>query len=261
MLRIALFGLLSCAAADSRGAELKILAVEEPPGSYTTQSGEVRGISVDYLREIQRRTGNTDPIEIVPETEALVLAKSRPNIVALSFSRNGEREKQFHWIGQVFRKPWVVYTRKGSTLQIKSVDDMRRIPRIGVTEGDVRAGWLEQQGFTNLVLSPTPEAVIANLLAGKVDALFFEPQGIAFYCRSLKCPPGEPVNAYSPRSSEVYILMSKGTPEATVKKWKDAAAQIKSDGTFEKIARKWIKKSALEYGIDSTLVDGVLIFR
>lgn len=249
---------LACAA---KGAELRIVGVEEPPGSFAGEDGEASGISVDYVREIQRRVGNRDRISIVPETDALKLAETQPNVVAFSFSRTEEREDQFRWIAQVFRKPWVLYVRSDSKLQIARIADMRRIRRIGVTAGDVRASWLKKQGFTNLSARPTPEENLARLLAGNIDAFFFEPQGVAFYCQKLRCPRGEPRRLYSPRSSDVYIMMSKQTPEATVRKWKDAAAQIKSDGTFERIAKKWVQKTAADYGIDSALNDGVLIFR
>lgn len=242
-------------------ADIRILGVQEPPGSFASENGTPRGISVDYVREIQKRVGNSDPILIVPETEALAAARLQPNVVAFSFSRTNEREDQFHWIAHVFRKPWVLYVRKDSALKVASIEDMRKATSIGVTEGDVRALWLQKQEFSNLVPVAEPEQNIANLLAGKVEAIFFEPQGVAFYCRKLRCPKGELVNIYSPRSSEVYILMSRGTPEATVRKWKDAAAQIRTDGTFAKMAEKWVLKSALDYGIDSTVRDGVLIFR
>lgn len=242
-------------------AGMTILGVEEPPGSYAAGRGEAQGISVDYVREIQRRVGNSDPVRIVPETTALQMAETRPNVVAFSFSRTPEREQRFVWIGEVFRKPWVVYVRQASTLSIASLDDMRRIPRLGVTAGDVRALWLQGQNFTNLVPVSSPERNLASLLDGKVDAIFFEPQGVAFYCRKLRCPPGEPRNAWSPRSSGVWILMSKATAADVAARWREAATAIRQDGTYEQIARRWIRRAAIDYRIDSTIRDGTLIFR
>ena len=33
--------------------EMRILTAEEPPGNFTDKTGEITGLSVDYVREIQ----------------------------------------------------------------------------------------------------------------------------------------------------------------------------------------------------------------
>lgn len=252
---------LLLAPATTTAARLTIVGVEESPGSYVDDDGHVQGIAVDYVREIQRRVGNRDRIRLVSESEALHLAGTQPNVVAFSFSRTGQRENSYHWIAQVFRKPWVLYVRQQSPLKVTVADDMRRIGRIGVTRGDIRAQWLQQEHYRNLVLADTPLVNLANLFAGRVDAILFEPHGTAYYCRQAQCPPGEPKALFSPRSSDAYILMSLQTPEATVVRWQEAAAQIRYDGTFERIARRWMGRIAADYGTTSEFRDGVLIFR
>lgn len=47
--------------------ELKrIVTSLEPSGNYPNEQGEIVGTSVDIVREIQRRTGSTVPIEMLP---------------------------------------------------------------------------------------------------------------------------------------------------------------------------------------------------
>lgn len=258
---VAVTTLASVLAQPALAAPLKILGVEEPPGSYANDKGKAFGLSVDVVAEIQRRVGNKDPIRIVPETDALESARTQPNVVAFSFSRTAEREPQFHWITQVIRKPWVVYALKTTSLKVNSLAGMREIHGIGVVDGDVRAKLLQKDGFTNLLVAAEPEENIQNLLDGKVQAIFYEPAGVAYYCRKLKCGKDAIVNAYSPRSSDVYILMSKGTPAATVKAWQDAAAAMKADGTFEQIAKRWVIKSAMEFGVQSAVANGAVTFK
>lgn len=259
---LVLAALLCTLALPARGAEpLKIYGVEEAPGSYASDKGKPLGLSVDVIQEIQKRVGNKDRIEIVSETLALDSARSKPNVVAFSFSRTAEREPQFHWIAQVIRKPWVFYALKSSNLAAASTEDMRKVPKIGVVDGDVRAKLLQKENFTNLDVAAEPEDNIANLLSGKVQAIFYEPAGVAYYCRKLKCPKDAIVNVYSPRSSDVYILMSKGTDPAVVKAWQDAAVAMKADGTFDAIAKRWVIRSAMDFGIESALKDGAVVFK
>lgn len=263
MNRLLSVAILACGllAGLAQAKELTIVGVEEPPGSFGNAAGQARGLSVDVVEAIQRRVGNKDPITIVPESDALEWARSRPNVVAFSFTRNAEREDQFHWIVQVIRKPWVVYALKGNTAPVASLDDMRKLGRIGVVDGDVRTRWLQKEKFANLTLVADPSDNIQQLLAGKVDAIFYEPAGVAFYCQKLQCGKDRIASLYSPKASDVYVLMSKGTPDSTVKAWQDAAAVLKADGTLDKIARKWVLKSAVDYGIDSMHRDGVVHFR
>lgn len=260
-LRVALAVLALSLAAPAGATEISIYGVEEAPGSYANDKGKALGFAVDVVAEIQKRIGNKDPIRIVAETMALDSARTKPNVVAFSFSRTAEREPQFHWITQVIRKPWVVYALKTTSLSVNSVEGMRAIPKIGVVDGDVRAKYLQKEGFTNLDVVAEPEDNIRNLLDGKVQAIFYEPAGIAFYCRKLHCPKDGIVNAYSPRSSDVYILMSKATAPEIVKAWQDAAKAMKADGTFDAIAKRWVLKSALDFGVDSYLKDGAIVFK
>ena len=69
----------------------------------------------------------------------------------------------------------------------------------------------------------------------------------------------EPVLKTEP--SEVYIMMSRqGTAPETVKKWTDAARQIKEDGTFQRIAEKWANIIYDQDGIVCEVKDGALNF-
>lgn len=256
------FGVLGLVlAVPGLAAPLKIYGVEEPPANYADSKGRATGLVVDVVREIQRRVGNKDPIEIIPETKALDIARSTRNVVLFSFSRTAERESQYIWITQVIRKPWVFYALKDTNLQAASLDDMRKVTAIGVVDGDVRAKYLQKEGFTNLQVAAEPEENLANLLAGKVQAVFSEPAGIAFFCRKLDCTknPVEPV--FTPRSSDVYILMSKGSDPAVVSAWQKAAAAMKSDGTFDQIAKRWIVKAAMDFGVESFEKDGAVNYR
>ena len=261
-LRHVLAALLLAAALPAQAAPpLTIYGVEEAPGSYASDKGKPMGIAVDVVQEIQRRVGSSDPVQIVAETTALDTARTKPNVVAFSFSRTAEREAQFHWITQVIRKPWVLYAKKDGGVTAASLDDMRRLAKIGVVDGDVRAKYLQKEGFTNLLVAAEPEDNIRNLLEGKVQAIFYEPAGVAYYCRKLKCTKEDVASVWSPRSSDVYILMSKGTDPATVKAWQDAAAAMKADGSFEQIARRWVVRAAMDFGIDSAVKDGAVNFR
>ena len=64
------------------------------------------------------------------------------------------------------------------------------------------------------------------------------------------------------KTSEVYLMMSRqGTPLEALEEWRDAARQLKGEGSLDRIAQKWADRVAQDVGIRCSVVDGVLTFR
>ncbi len=241
--------------------ELQIWTLSEPPGNFVDDNGEITGLSVDYVREIQQRIGNTDEIEMIPWVRIYQTALIAPNIVFFSVARTPEREDKFHWLALVMRKPWALYRKKGSELQITSLEDAKKVNAIGVMRGDVRADWLRQQGFANLDEAADHEQNIRKLLKGRVDLVFYSPHGVAHICQKLGVDLNELEPVLFPHASLSHIAMSKNaTPPETVKLWQETAQQIKDDGTFKQLAEKWVTYTREKDGIDAEVKDGALNF-
>lgn len=241
--------------------ELRILTIEEPPASFVNDRGGITGFSVEIVREIQRRINNTDSIRLLPEMRALKIATESPNVVLFSFSRTQERENDFHWIMLLLRKPWVMYSKKGEGIVLKNVEDARKIKSIGVVRGDIRAIRLEQMGFSNLEKVASHELNVKKLQLNRIRMLFYEEMGMSSVCWKLDIPMSEFEPVLKTEPSEVYLMMSRqGTDPKAVRKWRDAARLVKMDGTFQRIAEKWINIIHRENGIVCKVKDGALNF-
>ncbi len=93
---------------------IEIGTVEEAPGNFTDENGNVVGLSVDFVKEIQKRVKDTTPIEMFPAARVLSYSRTKKNYVIFTLSRSKAREKNYHWIALVMRKPLVMFARKGS---------------------------------------------------------------------------------------------------------------------------------------------------
>ncbi len=91
---------------------LSIGTVEDPPGNFTDANGRITGLSVDFVREIQKRVNNHDPIRMLPGARLIYLSLSSKNFVIFSLSRTPEREEKYHWISLVMRKPLALFGKK-----------------------------------------------------------------------------------------------------------------------------------------------------
>ncbi len=241
--------------------ELRIWGPSEPPGNFIDEQGEFVGLSVDVVREIQQRIGNTDTIEMVPWKRIYTSALKEPNIVFFSVARTPEREEKFYWITLMMRKPWAFYAKKGSGLHITSLDDAKKVSAIGVQAGDIRDSWLQQQGFTNIDRVASHELNVTKLERKRMELIFYSPQGMAHTCRELGYDFDTFEIVLVPHSSQSYLAMSKnGTSEETVKQWQDAVQQMKEDGTFDQLAEKWAAYTREKNGIECEVKDGALNF-
>lgn len=245
----------------SLAENIQILTVDEPPSSFLNEKGEPTGFSVDVVRELQKRLNNTSAIQIMPEARVIKTATESPDTLIFAFSRTPSREDKYHWIMHIIRKPWVFYSKKGANIHLKDLDDAKKVQRIGVVRGDVRENQLLDLGFKNTEAVTNFDQNIKKLQADRIPLLYHEPIGMAYTCKNLGIPVSEFEAVYSPKASDVYILMSKnGTSEETAKKWAEAAAKMKEDGTFQKIAEKWSQLIFEQVGIRPEYKDGALNF-
>ncbi len=241
--------------------EMQIWTVSEPPGNFVDEHGKITGLSVDFVREIQRRIVNTDDIKMIPWQRIYNTALKKPNIVFFSVARTPEREDKFHWITLVMRKPWAFYKRKDSALQIKSLEDAKQVNAVGIVRGGVRENWLRQQGFTNLDEAKSHKQTIEKLFRKRLDLILYSPHGVSHVCRTLGLDINKIEPVLFPYASVSYIAMSKkGTPPETAKLWQKTAKEIKDDGSFAKLAQKWMIYSKEKDGIEAEVKDGALNF-
>lgn len=128
---------------------LTLLTEELPPLNFTDQ-GALTGLSVDVVHEIQRRVGNTDPIEVVPWARGYKDIQEMPNTVLFSTTRTEDRERLFQWVGPLARWEYVFYKKRGSPITLDTLDAARDVGSIATYRDDARKQFLKERGFTNL---------------------------------------------------------------------------------------------------------------
>ncbi len=241
--------------------DIRIICNEEPPTNFRAADGTVTGFTTEIVREIQKRVGNSSHIKIYPWKRAYNMALKEPDIVLFTASRNPDREGRFHWIIQVTTRRSAFWSKAGSHLKISSLEDARQVISIGVLRGGNREKYLRLRGFTNL--EPATEEVLnlKKLLAGRIDLIFLSTIEAATLATINGIPFSEIKPKFTVYSNDSYIMMSKnGTSYETVKMWKNAAQQVKDDGTFKKIGEKWVTHIRDTFGVETEVRDDILFF-
>jgi polar amino acid transport system substrate-binding protein len=249
ILLIVALGMVACNApltVSPTGDQLRILTEIYPPYNFVDKDYEITGQSTEIVQEIQRLVKNESTIETINLSDGLALAEKGPGIVIYSLNRTQQRENLFKWVGPIGSYEQAFYARKGSNLNIATLEDAMKVSKIGIYRGDAGGQFLASHGFTNLDESLTDAEALKKLMKNEVQLWLGNKEGLALTAEEagvnvddLELMPTVVIQA------ELFIAFSKDVPDSTVAAWQDALIKLKTDRdlddktAYEKILAKW----------------------
>jgi polar amino acid transport system substrate-binding protein len=218
---------------------MTIITEPDYPPSSMMVAGAISGSSVEVVKELQRRVGDSSEIEVLPWARGYTMAVSQPNVALFATTRTPEREKLFHWVGPILANEWAFYAMKGRMAPLKSLEEARKLGAIGTYRDDAREEYLKSLGFTNLESVNNFTASAKMLEAGRVDVFTGSDIGLNETLQAAGVDPTRVEKVFTIKKVDLYIALSKGTDPKTVAAWQKAFADMKADGTFAVIYGKW----------------------
>lgn len=225
--------------ASAATQELRIFCEDDKPMQYLDEAGNLTGMSVEVVREIQRRVGNGDPIVVVPWIRGLYAVTHEPNVVLFSMARTKDRDPLYRWIGPVAESIFGLYVRADSDIRIASLEEAKKLHGIGVYRGDVRDDFLTKAGFSNLERTGDNVSNFKKLMTGRIDAHASSSNDIKGNAERAGYRLEDVRLELEFLKSQIYVAMSLGTPERIAADWNRALAAMRADGTFQRIFRKY----------------------
>ena len=125
--------------------QLHLLAEDNFPNNYL-DSGELKGSSVDLLRETFKRAGVPYTIAVLPWARAYDTALKEPGNCVFSTAHTPERDSQFKWIGPLKTIEMIVVASPTRRITVSGDEDLRRYT-IGTYLGDYRESVLQGMGM------------------------------------------------------------------------------------------------------------------
>jgi len=224
--------------------ELTIITEEYPPINFV-KDGVITGSSAEIVKEILHRLKQSDDIRVLPWARGYNLLKTHSNVVLFSTARTQERESRFHWVGPLCMSRNGFYAKKGHSLRINSLKDAKLVGSIATYKEDAREQMLKSWGFTNLDSSNSGASNLKKLLSGRVDLWFYDNIGQSLLVKEVGVDPADIKLVYPVVEIGLYIAFSKGTSRKIVEKWQTTLNDMKQDGLFEKISRKWLPEDSI----------------
>ncbi|MGD2038645.1 MAG: ABC transporter substrate-binding protein, partial [Desulfobacterales bacterium] len=221
--------------------ELTILTENLPPLNYV-ENGVLVGSSVDIVKEIQRRVGSGEPIQVYPWARAYKMALEKENVILFGMTYTKVREDKFKWVGPLATKRDILVAKKGSGIKINSLEDAKKVKRIGTLRDDTRERLLKRHGFTNLEPVSDEQLNAKKLALGRIDLWAYKIPGLRTVCDLAGVNYTEFEEVYHLREIDLMIAFSKKTSDSIVEKWEDAFHKMVADGTVMQIQKKWNMK-------------------
>ncbi len=232
-------------------SQLRIITENYPPYNFVDKNNNVTGQSTGIVRAIMEKTDTEANIEVMPLSDGLTLAEKGPNVVIYSLNRTPQRENLFKWVGPIGSYEQVFYAKNGSAAAARALfysqlEDVKKVDKIGVYQGDAGAQFLASQGFTNLDYSLTDVEALKKLMDGTVQLWLGNKDGLAITAAEAGVNPDElfmvPTVVIQ---ADLYIAFSKDVPDSTVAAWQSALDSLKQERdidnktAYEKIMAKW----------------------
>ena len=219
-------------------AELTILTENLPPLNYL-KDGVLVGPSVEIVKEIQRRVGSHEEIKVYPWARAYKMALEDENVVLFGTTYTKVRHDKFKWIGPLATKRDILVVKKGSGTKINSLEDAKKVNRIGTLRDDTRGRLLKRLGFTNLEPVSDEQKNAKKLVLGRIDLWTYKKPGLKTVCELAGVNYNEIEEVYHLRKIDLMIAFSKKTSDSIVQNWRNAFNEMLADGTIMQIRKKW----------------------
>jgi len=211
------------------------------PYQMETEQG-LEGISVDLVKEIQKRIGNEQKIKVYPWSRGYNLTLKKTGYALFLTTKSKKREKLFKWVGPISSMKLLFFKNANrKDLDIRSLEDAKKVKSIAVAVDNIAHQKLVELGFKNLYVNKLANYSLKKVLESKTDLYPTEYYSFLYELKKKNLQNKiVPVKMQEPiMESQLYIAFNKETPQSVIKKWQDALDKIKKDGTYEKILKKY----------------------
>jgi polar amino acid transport system substrate-binding protein len=120
-----------------------------------------------------------------------------------------------------------------------SLDEAKKVARIGTYLKDAKEQFLKSRGFQNLVSANRNSSNVKHLLKGNIDLWVSSDFNMPYQVEQAGENPGMLERVYAFRKVDNFIAFSLKTPTAVAHKWQKYLDEIKEDGTYAMICRKY----------------------
>jgi len=235
------FVIMMVSECNGSSVRLTILSEEYTPLNFT-QDGNFTGQVTEVVNELLKRTMTKGEINVVSWEEAYNRVLSEPNTALFTTVLNAERKELLQWVGPVTALDTNFYALNGSGIEIKTLDDAKKVDAIATVKDYYSEQILRDAGFTNLVSCPDEQTALQKLLDKEVQLFIGSNIAMPALFENAGISADTVESVFIVSTDLAYIAFSPNTSSDLVAHWQTALNAMKRDGSFDSIYAKWLPK-------------------
>jgi polar amino acid transport system substrate-binding protein len=218
---------------------LQVLTVSDNYPYNFLKEGDIKGIGVDAVIELEKRIGLSFKIDIVPWSRALITAKNQPNILLFSVARTPEREDEFFWFGPIAHSDeWFYKLSARSDIAAQSIDDVTRF-RVGLVNYKSTIPYLTRMGI-EIDTAPDDRSNCRKLKYGRIDLVMINSEGLETFLGLCDLKKSEVERSVFVKSADLYMVLGKNSDPNLVAHLYEQFAQMDKEKIVERINANWL---------------------
>ena len=224
------------------GGELRLMTEIFSPYQFKDAiDNHLIGISTEIVQAIQKEIGNTDKIKVYPWIRANKILDNKKNSALFSMMKTKSRANKYKWVGPIDKLQVVFFKRKNSPITLKTVDDARKVKKIGVTKKVANYEILHSMGFTNLdIAGGSDDKNIKKLLKGRIDLWPYVKAAGLYNAKKIgQAGMIVPIPNVVLAEGDLYIAFNKNTDDKIIQQWQNASDKLLKNGTIDKIKARY----------------------
>jgi len=220
--------------------QLKFITEEFKPFNYT-EDGNLTGLAPELLKNICSVLNIPENTEVLDWNNGYEQVQNDPNTVLFSTVLNSERRDLFKWAGPYASLDWLFYSASLKKVELSSLDDAKKVARIGVITDYSIEQYLVGKGFTNLVNCADNKDAFGKLLSGEIDLFPSDRITAEAALNLLGKSIYDVTDELTIRTDLVYFAFNKSIPDEVVADFQNAIDELKSNGILKSLYQKYMQ--------------------
>lgn len=237
-IRLTLCSCLLLASISLAGHADTIEVVTEDSLYAYQRDDKVVGPGIRIAEETLRSAQLTDySLSLYPWARAYEKALHEPNVLIFPLDRTPARETLFKWVGEIHRVASRLYKlRDNRDITVSSLEQAKQYS-IGVVRNDAKQIYLQQRGFTRLVISANNHDNFQKLLNRQIQLLPMPENTARLMSQDAQVDFAslEEVYILDEQPHRVHLAFSLSTPDEVVAKAQRAFEELKASGEVARI--------------------------
>jgi polar amino acid transport system substrate-binding protein len=222
----------------------EVVATPLPPLMYLEQD-QPKGFYVDVLQAMLAHMEGTDiTITFYPAPRMFQVLAGNDRVFSLAIARDDSREQKYKWVGPIYPRVFAVYKlRSRSDIKFKSLEDAHSY-EFGVGRGYAAENDLLKAGIPKeRIQAVTEDSLnVKKLFGGRIDLVIMNDVMLQYLVaeNGHAWSDVEKVMVVNDKY-QFWYAFNKNMEDGVIRKFQHAFDQLKSNGRYDTIVKKYFK--------------------